>query len=174
MTLVEAREINPPANQEPLHWRLLTSLEVGDAARRRARSCGYIACAGASRRCSCPEKRRDARLEETQMHEAQRAIQAGRGRPGDGRVDDAVWGRCAQRQSETGNRHDQLQPRSLRQEQVARRWRARPNTRKTPIRRILGLVGLDHCQTWWLELLLNRLAPRPCGPDGEQYVSLAA
>ena len=31
MTLVEAREINPPANQEPLHWRLLTSLEVGDA-----------------------------------------------------------------------------------------------------------------------------------------------
>jgi hypothetical protein len=31
MTLVEAPEINPPANQEPLHWRLLTSLEVGDA-----------------------------------------------------------------------------------------------------------------------------------------------
>ena len=31
MTLVEAREINPPANQEPLHWRLLTSREVGDA-----------------------------------------------------------------------------------------------------------------------------------------------
>jgi hypothetical protein len=32
MTLVEAREINPPANHEPLHWRLLTSLEVADAA----------------------------------------------------------------------------------------------------------------------------------------------
>jgi hypothetical protein len=31
MTLVEAREINPPPNQEPLHWRLLTSLAVGDA-----------------------------------------------------------------------------------------------------------------------------------------------
>src|SRR3984885_4588750 len=31
MTLVEAREINAAANQEPLHWRLLTSLEVGDA-----------------------------------------------------------------------------------------------------------------------------------------------
>ena len=31
MTLVEAREINPPANQEPLRWRLLTSIEVGDA-----------------------------------------------------------------------------------------------------------------------------------------------
>src|ERR1700686_5441888 len=31
MTLVEAREIDPPENQEPLHWRLLTSLEVGDA-----------------------------------------------------------------------------------------------------------------------------------------------
>ena len=31
MTLVEAREINPPANEEPLLWRLLTSIEVGDA-----------------------------------------------------------------------------------------------------------------------------------------------
>jgi len=31
MTLVEAREINPPANEEPLHWRLLTTIEVGDA-----------------------------------------------------------------------------------------------------------------------------------------------
>ena len=31
MTLVEAREINPATKQEPLHWRLLTSLEVGDA-----------------------------------------------------------------------------------------------------------------------------------------------
>jgi hypothetical protein len=31
MTLVEAREINPPANEEPLHWRLLTSVEVADA-----------------------------------------------------------------------------------------------------------------------------------------------
>ena len=32
MTLVEAREINPPPNEAPLHWRLLTSIEVGDAA----------------------------------------------------------------------------------------------------------------------------------------------
>jgi len=31
MTLVEAREVNPPANEEPLLWRLLTSIEVGDA-----------------------------------------------------------------------------------------------------------------------------------------------
>jgi hypothetical protein len=31
MTLVEAREVDPPANQEPMHWRLLSSLEVGDA-----------------------------------------------------------------------------------------------------------------------------------------------
>ena len=31
LTLVEAREINPPANEEPLHWRLLTTIEVGDA-----------------------------------------------------------------------------------------------------------------------------------------------
>jgi hypothetical protein len=35
MTLVEAREINPPANEEPLHWRLLTTIEVGDAAAAR-------------------------------------------------------------------------------------------------------------------------------------------
>jgi hypothetical protein len=32
MTLVEAREINPPPNEEPLCWRLLTTIEVGDAA----------------------------------------------------------------------------------------------------------------------------------------------
>jgi hypothetical protein len=31
VTLVEAREINPPANVEPLMWRLLTSMEVSDA-----------------------------------------------------------------------------------------------------------------------------------------------
>jgi len=31
MTLVEAREINPPPNEEPLHWRLLTTIEVADA-----------------------------------------------------------------------------------------------------------------------------------------------
>jgi hypothetical protein len=31
MTLVEAREIDPPVNEEPLHWRLLTTIEVGDA-----------------------------------------------------------------------------------------------------------------------------------------------
>jgi hypothetical protein len=31
MTLVEAREIDPPANGAPLHWRLLTSIKVGDA-----------------------------------------------------------------------------------------------------------------------------------------------
>jgi hypothetical protein len=35
MTLVEAREINPPANQEPLHWRLLTTIEVGDGVAAR-------------------------------------------------------------------------------------------------------------------------------------------
>jgi hypothetical protein len=35
MTLVEAREINPPVNEEPLHWRLLTTIEVGDAAEAR-------------------------------------------------------------------------------------------------------------------------------------------
>jgi hypothetical protein len=35
MTLVEAREINPPANEEPLHWRLLTTIEVADAAAAR-------------------------------------------------------------------------------------------------------------------------------------------
>jgi len=35
MTLVEVREINPPANEEPLHWRLLTTIEVGDAAAAR-------------------------------------------------------------------------------------------------------------------------------------------
>ena len=47
MTLVEAREINPPANQEPLHWRLLTVSWLAMPV-RRATSCGYIACAGAS------------------------------------------------------------------------------------------------------------------------------
>ena len=32
MTLVEAREIDPPVNEEPLHWRLLTTIAVGEAA----------------------------------------------------------------------------------------------------------------------------------------------
>ena len=35
VTLVEAREINPPAGEEPAHWRLLTTHAVGDAADAR-------------------------------------------------------------------------------------------------------------------------------------------
>jgi hypothetical protein len=31
LTLVEAREIDPPANEMPLHWRLLTTIAVGNA-----------------------------------------------------------------------------------------------------------------------------------------------
>jgi hypothetical protein len=50
MTLVEAREINPPANEEPLHWRLLTTIEE---LFRALKSDGM-------------------RLEETQVHEAGR------------------------------------------------------------------------------------------------------
>ena len=71
MTLVEAREINPPANQEPLHWRLLTSLEVGDA----EAACEIVRLYRLRWRIEevfRALKSDGMRLEETQMHEAQR------------------------------------------------------------------------------------------------------
>jgi len=71
MTLVEAREINPPANAEPLHWRLLTSIEVADADAAREIVRLYRL------RWRIEEvfralKSDGMRLEETQMHDAGR------------------------------------------------------------------------------------------------------
>ena len=71
MTLVEAREINPPANEEPLLWRLLTSIEVGDPGAAHAIVALYRL------RWRIEEvfralKSDGMRLEETQMHDAGR------------------------------------------------------------------------------------------------------
>ncbi len=71
MTLVEAREINPPVNEEPLHWRLLTTIEVGDATSAREIIRLYRL------RWRIEEvfralKSDGMRLEETQVHQARR------------------------------------------------------------------------------------------------------
>jgi hypothetical protein len=71
MTLVEAREIDPPANEEPLHWRLLTTIEVDDADAARDIIRLYRL------RWRIEElfralKSDGMRLEETQVHEAKR------------------------------------------------------------------------------------------------------
>ena len=71
MTLVEAREINPPANEEPLHWRLLTSIEVGDA----DAACEIVRLYRLRWRIEevfRALKSDGMRLEETQVHEAGR------------------------------------------------------------------------------------------------------
>lgn len=71
MTLVEAREINPPANEEPLHWRLLTSIAVGDA----AAVCEIVRLYRLRWRIEDvfrALKSDGMRLEETQVHEAGR------------------------------------------------------------------------------------------------------
>jgi hypothetical protein len=71
MTLVEAREINPPANEEPLRWRLLTTIEVGDA----AAACEIVRLYRLRWRIEelfRALKSDGMRLEETQMHEAGR------------------------------------------------------------------------------------------------------
>jgi hypothetical protein len=71
MTLVEAHEINPPANEEPLRWRLLTTIAVGDATAAREIVRLYRL------RWRIEEvfralKSDGMRLEETQVHEAAR------------------------------------------------------------------------------------------------------
>jgi hypothetical protein len=71
MTLVEAREINPPANEEPLHWRLLTSIAVGDA----DAACEIVRLYRLRWRIEevfRALKSDGMRLEETQMHDAGR------------------------------------------------------------------------------------------------------
>ena len=71
MTLVEAREIDPPTNEEPLHWRLLTSIEVGDAdaARKIVR---LYRLRWRIEEMFRALKSDGMRLEETQIHEARR------------------------------------------------------------------------------------------------------
>ena len=49
MTLVEAREINPPANEEPLQWRLLTD-DRGSRSRHGVRNGAVISPEVADRR----------------------------------------------------------------------------------------------------------------------------
>ncbi len=71
MTLVEAREIDPPVNEELLHWRLLTTIKVGDAETAREIVRLYRL------RWRIEElfralKSDGMRLEETQVHEAGR------------------------------------------------------------------------------------------------------
>ena len=71
MTLVEACEIDPPANEAPLHWRLLTSIEVGDA----AAACEIVRLYRLRWRIEevfRALKSDGMRLEETQVHEAGR------------------------------------------------------------------------------------------------------
>jgi DDE family transposase len=71
MTLVEAREITPPANEDPLHWRLLTSIAVGDA----AGACDIVRLYRLRWRIEDvfrALKSDGMRLEETQVHEAGR------------------------------------------------------------------------------------------------------
>jgi hypothetical protein len=71
MTLVEVREINPPTNEEPLHWRLLTSIAVGDA----DTACEIVRLYRLRWRIEelfRALKSDGMRLEETQMHEAER------------------------------------------------------------------------------------------------------
>ena len=71
MTLVEAREISPPANEDPLHWRLLTSIEAGnaDAAREIVR---LYRLRWRIEEVFRALKSDGMRLEETQMHDAGR------------------------------------------------------------------------------------------------------
>ena len=71
MTLVEAREIDAPANGEPLHWRLLTTIEVRDA----GAACEIIRLYRLRWRIEelfRALKSDGMRLEETQVHEAGR------------------------------------------------------------------------------------------------------
>jgi hypothetical protein len=71
MTLVEVREINPPVNEEPLHWRLLTSIAVGDA----GAACEIVRLYRLGWRIEemfRALKSDGMLLEETQMHEAER------------------------------------------------------------------------------------------------------
>jgi Transposase DDE domain len=71
MTLVEAREIDPPPNEEPLLWRLLTSIAVGDA----DAACEIIRLYRLRWRIEevfRALKSDGMRLEETQMHQAER------------------------------------------------------------------------------------------------------
>jgi hypothetical protein len=71
LTLVEAREIDPPANEAPLDWRLLTTIAVGDA----GAACEIVRLYRLRWRIEQvfrALKSDGMRLEETQMYDAER------------------------------------------------------------------------------------------------------
>lgn len=71
LTLVEAREIDPPANEAPLDWRLLTTIAVGDA----GEACEIVRLYRLRWRIEQvfrALKSDGMRLEETQMYDAER------------------------------------------------------------------------------------------------------
>jgi hypothetical protein len=153
MTLVEAREINPPANEEALHWRLLTTIEVADAA-----AAGEIVRLYRLRwrieEVFRALKSDGMRLEETQVHAAGRLFKlAVVGLAAACRTNPV--GRCTRRQSKTGNRCDRPH--------FAARWRShrsdtgrQDRTPEKPLSAAFSCMALvDHRQTWRVELLLQ-------------------
>jgi hypothetical protein len=71
LTLVEAREINPPANATPLLWRLLTSIAVGGA-EAACEIVGLYRLRWRIEQVFRALKSDGMRLEETQLHDAGR------------------------------------------------------------------------------------------------------
>ena len=154
MTLVEAREINLPANEEPLHWRLLTTIAVGDA----ATACDIIRLYRLRWRIEevfRALKSDGMRLEETQVHKVNvcsswrssdwprraETIQLVNARDGGPRpatdvVDHALL-------AAGGRNH---RPDTGRQNQTSD---------EPPSASFSGMAVLDHCETWRVELLLQ-------------------
>ena len=153
MTLVEAREINPPANEEPLHWRLLTTIEVGDA----AAACEIVRLYRLRWRIEevfRALKSDGMRLEETQVHEAGRLFKlAVVGLAAACRTIQLVDARDGSPRPAT----DVIDPTLLPAAEAIGRDTGRQNRtpEKPPSAAFSCMAGLDHCKTWWVELLLQ-------------------
>src|ERR1700687_2150062 len=151
MTLVEAREIDAPVNEEPLHWRLLTTIEVADA----EAACEIVRLYRLRWRIEemfRALKSDGMRLEETQLHQAERLFKlAVVGLAAACRTIQLVDARNGSPRPAT-----ELIDAALLSvaEAIGPTLGGNTERQKNPHPPHSCLVGLDHCKTWWLELLL--------------------
>jgi Transposase DDE domain len=151
LTLVEAREIDPPANEAPLHWRLLTTIAVGDA----SAACEIVRLYRLRWRIEQvfrALKSDGMRLAETQMHDAERLFKL------------AVVGLAsacrtiqlvdARRQSKTGERRDRSRLAARCRGHRCDLGRQNRTSEESPSTPLACMAGVDRCKARRLELLL--------------------
>ncbi len=172
MTLVEAREINPPTNEEPLCWRLLTTIEAGDAAAARE-IVRFYRLRWRIEEVFRALKSDGMRLEETQVHEARRLFKlAVVGLAGACRTIQLVDG--TRRQSKTSHRRDRCRLAARCRSHRSDAGRQNRTAEKPPPASFSRMAGLDRRKTRRLNCYYKPPGPKTMSAGWAQFATMTA